>query len=112
MFPSTCSQLPCMKIEVMSVSATGTWWTRTTAGVPSVNVPTSTASSPLAQRIVSSHGTKPYSAVTAVNPFTGTGPRFDWRICVEAPCDQTKTARFTAMSAIVRTGRRRVGTLS
>src|SRR6478609_2282387 len=113
MLPSTCSQPPCMNIEVKRVSTTGTWCTRTNAGAPSrANRPTWTVSSPCGQRIVSSHGTKPYSAVTAVNPSTGTSPRLDESSCVGAACDQTKTARLATMSAMVRTGHRRVGTLS
>ena len=112
MFPSTCAHPPCMKSDVTNVSRTGTWCTRTTAGVPSVNVPTSTRSSPPGHRIVSSQGTNPYSAVTAVKPATRTGPRFERRTWVGAFCDHTKTARLATISAIVRIGRRRVGTLS
>ena len=111
MFPSTCAHPPCMKIDVKSVRSTGTWWTRTTGRRPVLNADVDRVVAG-GHRMVSSHGTKPYSAVTAVKPSIRTGPRFDWSTWVGAFCDQMKTARLTAIRAIVRTGRRRVGTLS
>ena len=35
MFPSTCSQLPCMNIEVNTLASTGTWCTWAYTGRPS-----------------------------------------------------------------------------
>ena len=71
MLPTMCTQPPCMKIDANSVSHAECCATRTSASPPP-GVERS-ARPGWAQRWVSSHGTKPHSAVTRSNPETSRG---------------------------------------